>query len=102
MEHVTLDQIQTAMIGKTIKKHMGKYLGSEKAAKALRNVGLRNNSLLALIASYVKEKKLDTISSQREVETLENTAMANRSNRADPALAAGANQRRLVRVRKGL
>lgn len=56
VDHVVLDQIRTAVLGKAIKKHTDQLLEAGKAPEPLGKRLLRNDELFAPIASFIQTR----------------------------------------------
>lgn len=87
MEHVILDQIHTAVLGKDIGQHMDGYLERATGVEALRNIINHKKDLLAQPASFVQTKMTVALSVQHKVRTLRTTSMANSANMDAPRAA---------------
>lgn len=77
LEQVILDPTRTAVLDKTICKHVDKYFKAAKAVKALdKNFALSNFESLASMASFVQTTTMDAIADKHKVGQLRFTYMA--------------------------
>lgn len=88
-EHITLDQIRVAVLGKNLNKPVDKELRAGKTGEPLRKRLLHNKEVLASRAPSVQMKTMDEISDQRRVDILISTIIA--AGATGAAVASDAN-----------
>lgn len=81
MKHVIFDQIETAVLGEIVEKHVDKQFEAGKASEAFAKMLLCNDEFPTQIASFAHEKIMDAISGQSQVGQTEYRSLETSANK---------------------